>query len=671
MLRQFSRLERGRNFVILAFAILMGLSLVFFYAPRQDAIVSPATSQKPVAEVGREDVTVSDLTLRRESFMNQMSMFGGQISLAQMGGNRRFLNDLITSRMISQEAARLGLAASNEELRDEFLKIYRSSGQSSFKQFREGVVRQFGSADRYEQMVRDSIAQRKLRAYVAAGASVSDDEVQREFVRSNTSFDLVYVPVEAEALAKTVTISDEDARRFFDEHKEEFRFNEPQKKIQYLYVEQEKVGQKMQVSDEDLRKEYDQLSPENKQAGVRVQQIVLKVANPALDQQVLEKATQIAQSIRDEQGNATEEKFAEAARGQSEDPATAQNGGWLPGLVRRNPSKPNDILQATLAMNPGQVQEPVKTGNAYYIFRRGDAVEKTFEQAKQELLVSLRNRQSYRAASELAARAAEHLKQSKDVRKTAEQFAAEANMSVADMVRETPFIKPGDDVPNIGSAPQFEDAVAPLNNPGDVGDRVGVRGGFAVPLLVERRDPRIPEFDEVRAQATERAKEERAKSQLEQTARDLANSANPDALKAAAEKLGLKGEPMPSYRLGSPIAALGTSPQADELINNLKAGEVGKTPVKLGDSWVVVGVTKRTDADMAEFGKQQEQLKQTAIEERRTQIFGDYLAALRERFDREGKITIYEDVLKQLEAAEPTVNPPAAPRMPPLQIPPQ
>ena len=243
MLRQFSRLERTRSFVILAFAVLMGLSLVFFYAPRQSAIMSPATSREPVAEVGREEVTVSDLTLRRESFMNQMSMFGGQLNLAQMGGNRRFLNDLITARIVSQEADRLGLSASDNEVQDEIRKIFTdASGKFDFNRYRESVVRQFGSVERYERMVRDDIAQRKLRAYVSAGVSVSDEEVEREYVRANSSFDLVFVPVEAEALAKNVQSSDEDARRYFDEHKDDFRFNEAQKKIRYLYVDQEKAG---------------------------------------------------------------------------------------------------------------------------------------------------------------------------------------------------------------------------------------------------------------------------------------------------------------------------------------------------------------------------------------------------------------------------------------------
>ena len=42
----------------------------------------------------------------------------------------------------------------------------------------------------------------------------------------------------------------------------------------------------------------------------------------------------------------------------------------------------------------------------------------------------------------------------------AEEFAAQADMSPKDMIRETGFIKPGDTVGNIGNSPQFEEGVA-------------------------------------------------------------------------------------------------------------------------------------------------------------------------------------------------------------------
>ena len=660
MLKLFSRLERTRNIVIIIFALLMGISLVVFYAPgRNSATASPLTSKEVLATVNREEITVGDLSLLKESYQQ---MFGGQISLAQLGGDKRLLDGLIRDRVISQEAARLGLSPSDAEVAESIRKQFSdSSGKFvGFQRYKEVVTSRYGGVERFERQIRDSLAAEKLRAFITAGVRISDEEVQEDYKRKNTSFDLTYVPVAADKVAKRIQPSDEELQSYYDQHKEEFRISQPQKKIRYLFIDQAKVGEKLQISDEDLKAEYDKLSPENKQAGVRVQQIVLKVARPDLDTDVRAKADELVKKARGEQGNATEEAFAELARGNSEDSATAKNGGWLPAPVKKNPNKPNDPLQQTIDMQPGQVSEPIKSGNAYYIFRRGESVPKTFEDAKKELLVSMRNRRAYAVAAQLAARAVEKIKETKDFQKTAQELAAEANMNPTQMVRETPFVKPGDDVPDIGSSPQFEQAIEPLNNPNDVGDRVSIKGGFGIPMLVEKRDPRVPDFAEVKEKVLDRVRAEKAKSQLEQTARDLAGSANSAAdLKAAAEKLGLEAKTAEGYKLGTPLGEAGTSPAADEVIYNLKAGEVTKNPIKIGETWVVIGATKRTEADLAEFSKEREQLTETALSTRRSQVFEDYITATLARLQRDGKVKIYDDVLARAsENDEPVAAPP-------------
>ncbi|MCA1635840.1 MAG: hypothetical protein LC802_19655 [Acidobacteria bacterium] len=254
----------------------------------------------------------------------------------------------------------------------------------------------------------------------------------------------------------------------------------------------------------------------------------------------------------------------------------------------------------------------------------------------------------------------------------AQEIAPEANMTPGEMLKETPFVRPGDDVPEIGSSPQFEEAIKPLEEQGQVGERVGVKNGFAVPMLVERRDPRIPDFDEVRERVLDSFRNERAGQQLEQTARELAaNSGSPDTLKAAAEKLGLKAETEEAFNLGRPLGKLGASASVDEAVYALKVGEITKTPLKVGDSWVVAGLTSRKDADLAEFGKQRAQLLEKALGERRSEVFDEYIAALRRRLEESGKIKINKDVLARVD--EPEVPPTALPRMPraPIQIPPQ
>jgi peptidyl-prolyl cis-trans isomerase D len=669
MLKQLSKLERTRNVLILGFVGLMAVSLVLFFRPNSGATrVEPTKSTQVLAVVGGEEITVSEFATHKLNLQARYSQFGAQFSLARLGfTDSRILDELIMARVIEQEAKRLGLGASEAEIKDRIANMFRdpagkfllvdASGKFDMSKYQERV----GDIPTFERGVAQDIAREKLEALITAGVTVSEDEVKEDYKRKNTTLDLTYVAVSTAKLAEKLTLSDDEVKAYYDKHKGDFYIGEPQKKIRYIFIDQDKSGQNVQISDKELHDEFNNLQPQYKQAGVKVQQILLKVAREDLDESVKKKADDLVTKARGQSGTATEEAFAELAKGNSEDPATAKNGGRVEGLVKKNANKPDDPYQRTLDMQPGEITDPIKYKNAYYILRRGEGVAKTFDMAKAELLVSLRNRRGYTIAQKLAQKVEERLKQTKDPQKVAQEFAAEANMNAAEMVRETPFVKAGDDVPNIGSSQQFEDAIAPLNNPNDVGERTGVKNGFAVPMLVEKRDPRIPDFTEIKDKVVTAAKQDKAKTQLEQTAKDIiANAKTPADLKAAAQKYGLEAKAEANYKIGSPLADLGSSVMIDDpLYKSGNTGTVLSSPVFLNENYIVFGVNKRTDADMAEFTKQRDSLVETALKDRRDQVFGDYLSSVKLEMQRDGKITIYKDALDELQEDQPDIDIPA------------
>ena len=660
MLKQLGRLKHTRNIVILLFAILLAVSLVFFYAApgRSVSKLDPTRNTEVVAKVGSDTITIADVARIRE---NYAQMFGGRVSLAQLGGNKRFLDGLISKHVISQEAERLGLAASDEELRDKIRKQFSdASGQFiGFDRYKESVSLRYGDVEKFENEIRDEIAQEKLRAFVTASVNVSDAEVEEEYKRRNTDFDVSYIALTAEKLAEKIQPSDEDLRSYYESHKTDYRYLEPQRKVRYVFVNTEKVGSKLAIPDADLKKEFEGLAPQFKEAGVKIQQIVLKVARKDLDPQVEEKAKKLIERLRGANGQATEEAFAEAARGNSEDPTTARNNGYLLKPFKADDKKPNALYDRAVHMQPGEVSDiPIRYAGDFYILRRGDVAQKTFEEAKHELLVSARNRRGFDAAFAIAKKAKTRLKETKDPQKVAQELAAEANMTPAEMVRETAFVKPGDDVPDIGSNQNFEQALEALNNPNDVGSATGIKNGFAIPMLLEKREPRIPEFDEVKTKVADAIKQQRAKEQLEQRAKDLAASiSGPDAIKAAGEKEGYDAGLEEGFKLEGALGKAGSSPALDDVIYSLKPGEFSKTPIKIDDKWVIVGVTKKNDADQGAFASQRDTLKQSMMSERQEQVFEDYVAGVQQRMKKDGQIKIYEGALAQLDALDTAAEP--------------
>jgi peptidyl-prolyl cis-trans isomerase D len=674
MLKQLSKFERTSKVLILGFVGLMAVSLVLFFRPGgSSSAVEPSKSSEVVATVGGEDITLGEFATQKQNLQMQFSRFGGQISLSRMGyTDDKILDGLIQRKIAVQEARRLGLDASPAEVNDRIRKTFSdasgkltlvdSSGKLDMAKYEQRV----GDVAAFERGIAEDIAREKLEALVGASVRISEEDVQADFKKKNTSFDLTYVLVSSSKLAEKLQPSDDEMKDYFEKHKTDYNILVPQKKIRYVFINQDKSGEKLEIPDKDLHDEYDNLDPKYKQAGVKAQQIVLKVAREDLDASVKTKADSLVAKARANGETVTEDAFGDLAKGNSEDAATAKNGGRMDGLVKKDLNKKDDPFQQVLDMQPGEVTDPIKYKNAYYILRRGDPVPKTFEAAKPELLVSLRNRRGYTAAQKIAQKAQDRLKETKDPQKVAQELAAEANMNAADMVKETPFIKAGDDVPNIGSSQQFESAIEPLNNPNDVGERVGIKNGFAIPMLVEQKPPRIPEFDEVKDKVRTSVKDEKAKGMLEQKAKEIVAAAkSPGDLKAAAEKAGLEAKAEANYKLATPLGEAGSSVLIDDPLYAAKAGEVLQ-PIFINSNYLVIGVNKKTDADLTEYAKQRDSLMQQALSDRKNQVFEDYLTAVMTRMKQAGKIKTYQDVLDTMAEDEPEAQPP--PRRPQLPI---
>lgn len=651
MLRFFTRLEKTRNFVLLIFAIMMVASLVFFYAPtRNTATTSLANSQESAASVKGEKITVGELFRQKEQY--------SRFSQGRPYPAKMLLNRLISSRILRVEAARLGLTASDAEVAEAIREQFKTQDGKPFDQARYelNVAEQYGSVKAFEESVRDELSARKLQAFITSGVTVSEDELLKDYQRKNTKFDLSYVNINANDLAKSVTPSDQELRDYFEKNKAAYYISVPQKKIRYVFVNTSKIGEKLQISDTDLKAEYDKLPEDKKKAGVLGQEIVLRIPKPEQDAQILEKANGIIEKLRKDGPTVSEQAFADAAKGYSENPASALNGGKLKGPVRDNTANSEDPYQRLIKMKPGEITEPISYKGRYFILRRGEDVPKSFEEAKKELEVSLRNRRAYGVAAELAQKISDTLKQNKDVQATAQQFAGQANMSAAEMIRETGYVKPGDNVEYIGTSPQFEEGIAPLENQGDVGDKTPIQNGFAIPTLADKKEPRDAEFDEVKDKIVEIVKLQKARDLVADVANQVAAGAtSAEAFAAAAKSHNLTPEEQKTFILGSPLGqgpSAATSEALEDAIFAMKPGEATKTPIKVGDSYFVIAVTRRDDANMDDFAKQRSNLLEQTIGRKRNEVFGDYLSSVRQKYETNGDIKIYNDAIAKLDGSD-------------------
>src|SRR5687768_1094682 len=165
MLKQLGRMDRSRRYIIIGFVFLMVVSLIVFYGPGRSGNVAATQNTDVVAKVGSDEITAGDLAQVVE---NYKQMFGGRVSIAQLGGNKMLLDGLIRSRIINQEAERLSLGASDGEVRDRIVKQFTdASGQFvGIDRYKELVAARYGDLGTFEQELRNDIAREIGRACV-------------------------------------------------------------------------------------------------------------------------------------------------------------------------------------------------------------------------------------------------------------------------------------------------------------------------------------------------------------------------------------------------------------------------------------------------------------------------------------------------------------------------
>ena len=118
MLKFISRLEKTRSFVLLAFAVLMVASLVFFYAPTNvDSTATLIQSSETAAEVSGEYITVGEVARQKDMYTR---MSGGRPYPSKM-----IVDQLVGSRLLRVEAERLGLTATDADVAAEIREQLR------------------------------------------------------------------------------------------------------------------------------------------------------------------------------------------------------------------------------------------------------------------------------------------------------------------------------------------------------------------------------------------------------------------------------------------------------------------------------------------------------------------------------------------------------------------
>lgn len=461
-----------------------------------------------VAEINGEEVLLQEYQasfqrLRQRAQAELGEAFDATV-WAEESTKRQALDFVVENRLLSQNVDRARIRITSEQLAD-YLKNspnFQVDGKFSAERYKQ-VTSMLGFDERgYEAQARKDLALQQLRTGVMASAFVTPAEISKVAQLDAQTRNIAYAVVAPTDSAKE-TVAEEDARAYFEGHKEQYRVED---KVALEYVDLKLVDliQKVSATEEELQQYYeahkaDFTVEEQRSANHILIELKPDAASDA-DAAARTKALEMRELVSG--GKA----FEDVAREHSDDIGSRAEGGAT-GLFGRGVMAP-EFEAAVFSMKVGEVSQPVKTAFGYHIIKLNEIKPggvTPFAEARSEVDARVRREKAetlyYETAERFSDIVYEHpdsLTESADQlemqvlttsEQTREEVAAMFRPAVADAVWEPEVLTQG-----LASAPV------------EVGD------DRIVAVRVTKYTPsHLPEFEDVKSQVVAQIQNERVR----------------------------------------------------------------------------------------------------------------------------------------------------------------
>lgn len=243
--------------------IVMGLLIVAF-GIWGIADIFHGFGQSNLATVGGTQISTEQF---REIYNDRLQQIGRQFGrslppdqVRALGLDRQVLQQVIAEAALDEDARRKGLNASDEEIKRRIMSDPNFKGaNNAFDPARfAGLIRQMGYTEqRYVTEQRQTELRRQIAGTVAAGVEPSKTllDMLNRFQNEQRTID--YVKLGAAQAGNIDPPTPDQLASYFDAHKMQFRAPEF-RKIAFVVMTPESIAKSITVSDEDAKKAYEE-----------------------------------------------------------------------------------------------------------------------------------------------------------------------------------------------------------------------------------------------------------------------------------------------------------------------------------------------------------------------------------------------------------------------------
>lgn len=244
-------------------AIVMGV-LIISFGIWGIADIFRGFGQSTLAKVGHTEISLNEF---RQIYTDRLQQIGRQFGrpltpdqARAFGLDRQVLQQTIAEAALDEEARRLGLGQSDEQIRQVIMNDPNFKGvNGTFDPSRfQGLIRNFGYTEqRYVSEQRKVSLRRQITGTIGAGLEPPKAMIDVATRFQNEQRGIEFVRLDAAQAGQIDAPSPEALAAYFEDHKIQFRAPE-YRKIAFVVISPEEIGKWSEVSDDDAKKLFDQ-----------------------------------------------------------------------------------------------------------------------------------------------------------------------------------------------------------------------------------------------------------------------------------------------------------------------------------------------------------------------------------------------------------------------------
>jgi peptidyl-prolyl cis-trans isomerase D len=552
--------------------------------------------------------------------------------ITQMGLPEQVLQNQINTTILRNEAEKLNITASDEEVREKIITNPSFQVNGKFIGLAEYKLRLSYAHLRpteFENELKEEIVLQKFQDLVTTGIVIDGDTLREKYSKEKDEAKLDFILLKSNTIKETPEVSDSEITEFYEKNKEDFKSQE-RRAGNIIALKFDDYKSELKITAKDMLDYYKQnqanyVDPEK----IKVSRILLKY-NKENEAEIEKKAIAL-------QAELNKDNFAQKARELSEDDK-AQNGGDYGYFEWQNFTAQEKTIIDSL--KEFEVSSPVNTQSGYsllFISEKVDKKQKEFDKVRDIIRDTMEKQKLDELVTDKITAIYKKVKDAENIKEPAEKMSVK--------VIDSGLVVNGAEIKDVDPNGYLSRQLFQLKQ-NQISTPVTYANGMAIVQLLQIEGPKVESLENVKDRVKERAIEVKKLAVLMERGKAITAELNVMTDEKAIEKY-LKDKDLNAteitYKRGNRLSSLPEKEGLDDLIFSLTENRYSD-PIEFKMQAAIVKVKSKTIKTQADYEKDKIEFYTQKLREAKNSYFASYMIKKREEYNVRINQELYQKI---------------------------